>query len=165
MNNCSPISLSFSKGIFETNTCVFRQVDNASYTTQYYYQLDKLVYNVNDNLNRHTMRICKYDTDYNFISSYAIRSDNLTLGEHTYNLDSDYLYRLSYTDVGFDSVYGLRCNASLGSMSKDLAFGSGNSLFTNLSDIGPFFVIIIAFALGFWFLKKIIRKGQKGKTL
>lgn len=161
MNGCKEVNFSFTPGsYFAGDTCNIIDNPNSNYTSSYYLNLSKFNYERTSSATGGAIRICKYDMNKEPLGMVYNSLDN-TIGEFSVDLDPNYLYRISYYSGRFSNLKGYQCNVGIGSMANELAFGK----LTFLDEIGtiiPFVIPLIAFALGFLLLKKMIKRGNQG---
>lgn len=165
MEGCQEIQLNFTNGYYSTSDCHIVDSSISSRSTTSYINLTNLTFNRNQSTGGANLVLCKYDPHDNLVDISVINANTLPVGENSLSLDGNYKYKFSFRTSHFGNFHAYNCNKAIASMSNELAFGSGSSLFSSVSTLTPLFITLIGFALGFWFLKNIVRKGQKGKTL
>lgn len=165
MDNCKNVNINWINGYYSSSDCSIVDSNNSRRATSDYINLSKLDFNRTSSTSNGVIILCRYDIFNNLVSIERLTARDYTQGYNSVQLNENYKYKISYSAITFDNVKAYKCSSNIGTMSNELAFGTGNSLFTNLGDIVPFFIVLIGFALGFWFLKNIIRKGQKGQSL
>lgn len=160
MNNCKEVGLDLVSGSLNAS-CNFINSSDSYVTSKYYLNLSKITFTRSSSGTANII-LCRYDKNYNFVSRDLIEYSGA--GDKEINLDPNYYVKFAVRSGLRYSLKGYQCNIGIGSMSNELAFGSVKYNDT-IGVIIPFVIIIIGFALGYSLLKKLIYKGNKGKTI
>lgn len=164
-NSCKNLNLTYKHGAYYNNNCS-AVAGGDNYLLNEVLNVNRIEFDYAGGHSGTALVLCTYGLDKKLISvsRYSEKQNNIVDGHNVITLNPSYYYKFSFSPSSFTNVEGYSCNAGIGSMSNDLASGMFTSLWDHVSFVIPFIIVLIGFALGYFFLRKVIKKSSKGSV-
>lgn len=164
-NSCKNLNLTYEHGAYYNDSCS-AVAGSDNYLLNGVLNLNRIEFDYSYGHLGQAFVLCTYGLDKKLVSvtRYSERQQNVVDGHNIITLNPSYYYKFSFSPNSFTNVEGYSCNAGIGSMSNDLAGGMFTSLWEHVSFVIPFTIALIGFALGYFFLRKVIKKSSKGSV-